>query len=108
LRQAVHEIKVACRACGFDGFFVGKQTLALDRRRLDFYIEQIARSIERRGIDARLLEVPRLADTLLDGFDNLDPAFQIWVRTKRQLLNERFTLGLEALLSATVAEGDSN
>src|SRR5262249_7961053 len=39
----------------------------------------------------------------LSGLDNVDPAFQVWALTKRQLLLDRLTLALERLLPA---EGD--
>ncbi|MDQ0392309.1 BTAD domain-containing putative transcriptional regulator [Labrys monachus] len=98
LRQAVHDIKSACDAVGFDGFRPGKLTLSLERGRYQCDVDEIIAAIVRQDVPERLLSTQRLPDALLEGLDDLDPAFQIWVQTRRQLLHDRLTLGLEALL----------
>jgi len=98
LRQAVHEIKSACDAVGFGGLDFGKLSLALQRGRFRCDVDDILADIGRREVSPRLLSTQRLADTLLEGLDDLDPAFEIWVRTRRQLLHDRLIASLEALL----------
>jgi DNA-binding SARP family transcriptional activator len=51
-------------------------------------------------VHPRLLETQRITDTLLEDFDNVDPAFYVWILAKRQLLHDRLTLALEALLAS--------
>lgn len=108
LRQAVHEIKSACDAAGFDGLDFDKLTLGLQSGRFRSDVDDILAAIVRRGVSPRLLSTQRLADTLLDGLDDLDPAFQIWVRTRRQLLHDRLVSSLEAFLSVENGAQDAS
>jgi DNA-binding SARP family transcriptional activator/TolB-like protein len=108
LRQAVHDIRTASDAVGFDGFQFGKLTLALQQGRFHCDVDDILASLARREVPARLLSVQRLADSLAEGLDDLDPAFQIWVRTRRQLLHDRLTAGLEAMLPPENSREDAS
>ncbi len=98
LRQAVHEIKSACDEVGFDGFAFGKQTLALRRDRFTCDLDEVFSAVAGRRVHARLVGTQRLSETLLENLDGLDPGFEIWVRAKRQLLHDKFTSALEAML----------
>ena len=42
-----------------------------------------------------LLHQERLAETLLAGYDDLDPAFHVWLMARRQGLHDRLIRGLE-------------
>lgn len=99
LRQAVHEIKQACDGAGFAGFRADKQVLALVRGSFVCDVHEVLAAVVRGVVHPRLLETQRIADTLLEDFDNVDPAFRIWILAKRQLLHDRLTLALEALLA---------
>lgn len=104
LRQVVHDLRLAFDNAGFEGFRADKQTLALsrDRRRCD--VDEVLAAAAQGTVHPRLLDTPRITETLLSGLDNLDPAFQVWLLTKRQLFHDRLTLALERLLPR---EGDS-
>ena len=104
LRQAVHDIRTALDGTGFAGFRVDKQTLSLMQERRTSDVDEVLAAAAQGVVHPRLLDNQRITDTLLSGLDNLDPAFQAWLLTKRQLLNDRLTLALERLLPA---EGDS-
>ena len=45
-----------------------------------------------------LLDRQRLTDTLMTGYEDIDPSFRIWLLAKRQFFHERFTRGLEGTL----------
>jgi DNA-binding SARP family transcriptional activator/TolB-like protein len=98
LRQAVHEIKWACSAVGFTGFSAEKQALALSRVTLVTDLDEILAAAAGAVVHPRLLQTQRIADTLLDDIDGVDPAFHGWVLAKRQLLHDRLTVALEHLL----------
>ncbi|SFU37750.1 BTAD domain-containing putative transcriptional regulator [Bradyrhizobium arachidis] len=104
LRQVVHDLRLAFDNAGFEGFRADKQNLALsrDRRRCD--VDEVLAAAAQGTVHPRLLDTQRITETLLSGLDNLDPAFQVWLLTKRQLLHDRLTLALERLLPR---EGDS-
>lgn len=104
LRQAVHDIKLAFDAAGFTGFRIDKQTLSLVRERRASDVEEVLAAAAQGAVHPRLLDSQRITDTLLSGLDNVDPAFQVWLLTKRQLLHDRLTLALERLLPS---DGDS-
>jgi len=104
LRQAVHEIRQACDSVGFAGFRVDKQTLSLARERRACDVDEVLTAAAQGVVHSRLLDSQRITETLLSGLDNVDPAFQVWVLAKRQLLHDRLTLALERLLPA---QGDS-
>lgn len=104
LRQAVHDIKLTFDGAGFAGFRVDKQTLSLIRERRTCDFDEVLAAAAQGVVHSRLLESQRITETLLSGLDSVDPAFQVWVLTKRQLLLDRLTLALERLLPA---EGDS-
>lgn len=104
LRQVVHDLRLAFDGAGFGGFRADKQNLALarDRRRCD--VDEVLAAAAQGTVHPRLLDTQRITETLLSGLDNLDPAFQVWLLTKRQLFHDRLTLALERLLPP---DGDS-
>jgi DNA-binding SARP family transcriptional activator len=104
LRQVVHDVKLAFDSVGFVGFRADKQTLTLVRERRVCDVDEVLAAAAQGTVHPRLLDTQRITDTLLSGLDNLDPAFQVWLLTKRQLVQDRLTLALERLLPA---EGDS-
>jgi DNA-binding SARP family transcriptional activator/tetratricopeptide (TPR) repeat protein len=107
LRQAVHDIKLTFDSAGFAGFRVDKQTLSLIRERRTCDFDEVLAAAAQGVVHSRLLESQRITETLLSGLDNVDPAFQVWVLTKRQLLLDRLTLALERLLPAEGGSRDA-
>jgi DNA-binding SARP family transcriptional activator/tetratricopeptide (TPR) repeat protein len=105
LRQAVHDIKLTFDNAGFAGFRVDKQTLSVVRERRTCDVDEVLAAAAQGTVHSRLLDSQRITETLLSDLDNVDPAFQVWLLTKRQLLLDRLTLALERLLPA---EGDSS
>jgi DNA-binding SARP family transcriptional activator/TolB-like protein len=103
LRQAVHDIRLAFDHLGFAGFRIDKQTLSLIRDQRACDVDEVLTAVTQGVVHPRLLETQRITDTLLHDLDNIDPAFQVWVLTKRQLLLDRLTLALERML---LPEGD--
>lgn len=103
LRQAVHDIKLAFDSVGFTGFRVDKRTLSLVRERIVCDVDEVLAAAAQGAVHSRLLDNQRIADILLSDLDNVDPAFQVWLLAKRQLLHDRLTLALERVLPA---EGD--
>ena len=107
LRQAVREIRSACESVGFDGLDFNKQTLRLLPGRFRCDVDDIVTVTLQREVHPRLLTTSRLPDALLENLDNLDPAFHVWIRTKRQCY-DRLTSSLEALLPSDDAGTDAS
>jgi DNA-binding SARP family transcriptional activator/TolB-like protein len=100
LRQAVHDIKLAFDQVGFSGFSIDKQSLSLVRHQRACDVDEVLAAVAEGAVHPRLLDTQRITDTLLSDLENVDPAFQAWVLTKRQLLLDRLTLALERMLPA--------
>ena len=107
LRQAVHDLRAACDKVGFDGVVFGKQALTLRPGRLRCDVDEVLSSLADRQVHARLVETPRMTERLLDGFDDLDASFQVWVRAKRQSLQDMLVCALEAILPTEGCNSDA-
>jgi DNA-binding SARP family transcriptional activator/TolB-like protein len=101
LRQVVHELRHAFRSRGFDGFTADKKKIALDTKRIAVDLKEIVAAADAGLPHDGMVKTDRLADTLLDGFDSIDPAFGSWLQAKRQTLHDRLIRGLEGGLRST-------
>jgi len=100
LRQVIHELREAFAEAGFAHFTAARSAIALDRSHCTVDIATIVEAAESGTIDRRLLDAERITDTLLESFEDVDPAFRIWLLAKRQALIERLTRLIEAQLRA--------
>lgn len=106
LRQVVRELRQVLQDAGFAGFSAGRLTLGFDHGQVDVDIESILQQAESGLVHPLLLDVPRLGERLLDGMDDLDPSFRVWILAKRQTIQERLMRCLEAGLAAADASGE--
>jgi DNA-binding SARP family transcriptional activator/TolB-like protein len=95
LRQAVRELRDAFNEAKFSGFQPDRLTVGFDRASIEVDLSSVLNEAEARRAHPALLNRPRLADCLLDGFDDLDPEFQVWLRVKRRTLEDRLLRILE-------------
>jgi DNA-binding SARP family transcriptional activator len=95
LRQILHEIRGAFQAFGFEGLRAEKRLIALDRSRISVDLHDIINMTNARQVHPRFGEVQRLPENLLAEFEDLDPAFRIWLLAKRQALQDRLIHSLE-------------
>lgn len=100
LRQSIHELREAFAAIGFEGLLAEKQSIALDRSLLSIDLADVISEAESGRVHPRLLATKRLPETLLQGFDSVDPAFGDWLLAKRQTLHDRLLHALESHLRA--------
>ena len=63
-------------------------------------VERIIRLAESGSVDPLLLNPPDFGERILEGMDDLDPSFRIWVLAKRQTINDRLMRNLGAGLVA--------
>jgi DNA-binding SARP family transcriptional activator len=103
LRHAVKELNDALLAARFDGFHPGKLNLTLERSQIATDVDMVMDLAARGQVHPRLLDTQCLADTLLAGLETVDPAFQVWVRTKRHALHDRLNTMLGSALAAADA-----
>jgi DNA-binding SARP family transcriptional activator/TolB-like protein len=106
LRQVVRELRTTFEGAGYDGFSAGRLSVHLDAAQVEVDIESIIRLAENGSVHPLLLNTPDLGEKILEGMDDLDPSFRIWVLAKRQTINDRLMRSLGAGLVATdVAAG---
>src|SRR5690349_18671248 len=89
LRQVVRELRHILDDAGFSGFSAGRLSIGFEPGRVEVDIETILQAAESPRIDSLLLNTQRLDERLLDGMDDLDPSFRVWILAKRQTIYER-------------------
>ena len=106
LRQVVRELRSAFEDAGFGGFFAGRLSIHLNAEDVEVDVESIIRLAESGRVHPLLLNTPDLGQRILDGMDDLDPSFRIWVLAKRQTIHDRLMRSLGAgMVTKGVAAG---
>jgi len=100
LRQVVRELRAAFEDAGYGGFSAGRLSVHLDPDKVEVDVERIVRLAESGSVDPLLLNTPDFGERILEGMDDLDPSFRIWVLAKRQTINDRLMRSLGAGLVA--------
>jgi DNA-binding SARP family transcriptional activator len=106
LRQVVRELRTAFEDAGYGGFFAGRLSIHLNLEKVDVDIESVIRLAESGSVHPLLLNTPDLGERILEGMDDLDPSFRIWVLAKRQTINDRLMRSLGAGLVARDIDAD--
>ena len=103
LRQVVRELRSMFEEAGYDGFVAERLMIGLDAARIEVDIESVIKLAEVGRVHPLLLDTPQLDGRLLEGMDDLDPSFRVWVLAKRQTIHERLMRNLdEGLISPGV------
>lgn len=103
LRQVVRELRSMLEEAGYDGFVAERLMIGLDAARIEVDIESVIQLAEDGRVHPLLLDTPQLDGRLLEGMDDLDPSFRVWVLAKRQTIHERLMRHLdEGLISPRV------
>jgi len=106
LRQVVRELRTAFEDVGYSGFLAGRLSIHLDAAGVDVDVESIIRLAESGSVHPLLLNTPHLGERILEGMDDLDPSFRVWVLAKRQTIQDRLMRSLGAgLVARDVAAG---
>lgn len=106
LRQVVRELRSAFEDAGYNGFSTDRLSIGLDAGKVEVDIESIVRLAESGSVHPLLLNTPRLGERILEGMDDLDPSFRIWVLAKRQTILDRLMRSLNAgLVEPSIAAG---
>jgi DNA-binding SARP family transcriptional activator/TolB-like protein len=107
LRQVVRELRSAFEDAGYSGFVAERLSIHLEAGKVEVDVEDIIRGAENGRVHPSLLNTPNLGERILEGMDDLDPSFRIWVLAKRQTIQERLMRSLGAgLVAKDVAAGN--
>lgn len=95
LRQVVHELREALAAAGLpEHLRAGRLAIGLEPAGLATDMGAVLAAAEAGRVHP-LLETTRLPDSLLEGLDDLDPAFRVWLLARRQAFHDRLMHLLE-------------
>ncbi len=107
LRQVVRELRSAFEDAGYSGFVAERLSIHIETGQVEVDVEDIIRGAESGRVHPALLNTPNLGERILEGMDDLDPSFRIWILAKRQTIQERLMRSLGAgLVAKDVAAGD--
>lgn len=95
LRQAVHELREGMLAAGCTVLQGTRTAVGLRPGSFRVDVAELLAAVAGREVPDLLLREARLAETLLAGFDDLDPSFHGWLTARRQTLHDRLIRGLE-------------
>ena len=104
LRQALREVRQVFSEVGFPGFATQKLSVALEKRALDVDLWTVIREAEAFRAHPLLLTVQRLTDKVLDGLEDIDPSFRIWLLAFRQMLQDRLLRALESGMTSEAVD----
>ena len=107
LRQVVRELRSAFEEAGYGGFVAGRLSVNLDAETVEVDVESIIRQAESGSVHPLLLNTPQLGERILEGMDDLDPSFRVWVLAKRQTIHDRLMRNLGAGLVADDVAADT-
>lgn len=104
LRQTLRELRQAFDLVGYQGMHADKLAVALDRKHLTVDIWAAVRQAEQQRVHPLLLNTVRATEVLLDGFEDLDPSFRVWLLARRQTLQDRLIRAFEAGLASDAVD----
>ena len=104
LRQVVRELRSVLEDAGYDGFVAGRLSIRLNVEQVEVDVESVIQLAESGRVHPLLLDTPHLGERLLEGLDDLDPSFRVWVLAKRQTVHDRL---MRSLGAGFVAKGVS-
>jgi DNA-binding SARP family transcriptional activator/TolB-like protein len=107
LRQVVRELRNILEEAGFAGFVAGRLSIGFDLDQVEVDVESILQLAESAQVHSLLLNTQRLDERLLEGVDDLDPSFRVWILAKRQTIYERLMRSLEAGFAAASVDAET-
>src|SRR5437763_7807071 len=80
LRQVIRELRSVFDDAGYPGFNAGRLSIHLDPKLVEVDVESVIKAAENGHVHPLLLNTPNLEEHILEGLDDLDPSFRVWVR----------------------------
>lgn len=107
LRQTVKELRDGTLPLGYDGFIAERSDLMAAPGTIRLDLEDILVELAEDKVPNILLERQRLVDQVLVGFDDIDPAFRVWLAAYRQGLSDQITRSLERAMNNALSRSDA-
>lgn len=106
LRQTLRQLRYTFDEIGYFGLYTDKLIVSLDPMLVRSEVNDAVSAVENGEVPAILLNSTSFVDSILNGFDDLDPMFNAWLLAFRQRIHERLIRGLESILKAERTAGD--
>jgi class 3 adenylate cyclase/DNA-binding SARP family transcriptional activator/TolB-like protein len=100
LRQVVRELRERIAQADGDGFTFGPYEIGFEPGVVSVDVVDVLAAAEAGRVHPLLLERMHLAEQLLAGLEEVDPAFRVWLIAKRNMLRDGLQRTLEAGLEA--------
>jgi DNA-binding SARP family transcriptional activator/TolB-like protein len=100
LRQILHELGEDFEAVGLNGLDRGRLRITLGNSNLDVDAQTILDLAHAGQIHTRLIDEPLISDSYLRDLDDVDPAFAVWAKARRQGFHDHLVRSLEAILGS--------
>lgn len=100
LRQVLAILRASFRDLGFTCLTTERTEVGLDLDAIDLDVKSVLESVASGRPADVLLEQVRLTDSLLAGYDDIDPSFRSWIAVQRESLRQKLTRGLEDQLAS--------
>src|SRR3954464_8127297 len=107
LRQGIRELRATFAAAGYHGVSAGRLSIQIDPGMVEVDVESIIKAAETGSVHPLLLDTPNLEEHILEGLDDLDPSFRVWVLAKRQTIHDRLMRSLGPALVAADVSADT-
>ena len=108
LRQVTKALRSAFSAIGFEGLTAGRNEITLKPSSIKSDVALVTEALAQSSVSSLLLESDRIADSLLSGYEDIDPSFRSWLLVQRENLAQRLIRGLEAVLDDEDAREDGS
>ncbi len=95
LRQVIHGLRETLIGYGCDALRPMRLAVGLERDILRVDVAELLSAVQAGEAPEVLLQEQRLPDALLAGFEDLDPAFHVWLLARRQALHDQLVQALE-------------
>jgi DNA-binding SARP family transcriptional activator/TolB-like protein len=95
LRQTLHDLRVVLDPQDIGLVAFAHAEIVLDPKLLAVDVWDLLQVHAQGAVSPHFFKEKRLADSLLVGFEDLDPSFRLWLLVQRQSLHERMTRLLE-------------
>ena len=100
LRQTLRQLRQAFDEAGVDVLQADRSGIRIDLSKVDLDVHQVIDAASRGEAAPQIFRSRRLTDALLQGYEDIDPAFRSWLLVQRQTLFDQLTGLLERALSS--------
>lgn len=105
LRQVLKDLRTVFDTCGFRGFRTTRTDVGFERGAIEVDVARMVDSVAAGQPVPRLLDTMRISETLMAGFEDLDPSLRTWLLVSRESLRGRLVRDLEDQIATAAEEG---